>query len=129
LIDLDNFKPVNDQFGHPAGDQVLIEVARRLLAVVREGDTVARFGGDEFVVLLQPVRTHDEVAEIRDRFLHTLARPHIVNGEVVTVAASIGTSLMTARDDRISDLLHHADSSMYAVKRGRRREPVATTSY
>ncbi|HYI17015.1 MAG TPA: diguanylate cyclase [Thermomicrobiales bacterium] len=127
LIDLDNFKPVNDRFGHPAGDGVLIEVARRLSACVRDGDTVARFGGDEFVVLLQTVDNRDDVRDVRDRLVRALEQPHLIAGQKVTVTASIGTSLMTSADDRFSDLLHHADSNMYAVKRKRRPEPVRTS--
>jgi len=121
LIDLDNFKPVNDRYGHAAGDAVLVEVAQRLMATVSEGDTVARFGGDEFVVLLQSVQGYRDVVEIRDRLTAALAVPHTIAGELVPVTASIGASLMSSTDDRISDLVHHADSNMYAVKRNRRR--------
>jgi diguanylate cyclase (GGDEF)-like protein/PAS domain S-box-containing protein len=126
VIDLDNFKPVNDRFGHPAGDEVLIEVARRLSVSVREVDTVSRFGGDEFVILLQSVHGIDDVMDVRDRLSRVLAQPHTIREETVTVTASIGMSLMTSSDDRISDLLHHADGSMYAVKRDRRATPVVT---
>jgi diguanylate cyclase (GGDEF)-like protein/PAS domain S-box-containing protein len=127
LVDLDNFKPVNDRFGHPAGDSVLIEVARRLSVSVREVDTVARFGGDEFVILLQSVHGLDDVMEVRDRLSIVLAAPHSIGGEVVTVTASIGMSVMVSVEDRVSDLLHHADGSMYAVKRDRRDAPVLTS--
>lgn len=99
---------------------------RRLTACLRAEDTVARFGGDEFIVLLPRVRNDDEVREVRDRLARALEEPHTIDGETVTVTASIGASLMTAPDDRLSDLLHHADSSMYAVKRKRRREPTRT---
>ena len=129
IVDLDSFKPVNDRFGHPAGDGVLVEVARRLSACLRAEDTVARFGGDEFVVLLRSVRSHDEVREVRARLYRALEQPHTIGGESVTVSASIGTSLMTSPDDRLSDLLHHADGSMYAVKRERRQEPSKTNNY
>jgi diguanylate cyclase (GGDEF)-like protein/PAS domain S-box-containing protein len=128
LIDLDNFKPVNDRFGHPAGDKVLVEVARRLSVAVRDVDTVARFGGDEFVILLQSVRDFDEVMEIRDRLSRVLAEPHTIGDEVVTVTASIGISLTASPEDRASDLLHHADGSMYAVKRDRRAGPLQTNN-
>ncbi len=128
LIDLDDFKPVNDRFGHPAGDGVLIEVARRLSAAVRDVDTVARFGGDEFVVLLPAVQHHDDVREIRDRLYHVLEQSHTIAGETVKVTASIGTSLMTSDDDRVSDLLHHADTNMYAVKRDRRPHPAKASN-
>jgi diguanylate cyclase (GGDEF)-like protein/PAS domain S-box-containing protein len=128
LIDLDDFKPVNDRFGHPAGDGVLVEVARRLSAAVRDVDTVARFGGDEFVVLLPAVQHHDDVREIRDRLYRVLEQPHTIAGKPVLVTASIGTSLMTSDDDRVSDLLHHADTDMYAVKRDRRPHPAKASN-
>ncbi|HEX5164444.1 MAG TPA: diguanylate cyclase [Thermomicrobiales bacterium] len=127
LIDLDNFKPVNDRFGHPAGDQVLAEVARRLSGCLRSEDTAARFGGDEFVVLLRSVRGLGGIREVRERLSRELERPHLLDGEAVTVTASIGTSLTTTADDRLSDLLHHADSSMYAIKREHRRAPDRTS--
>jgi diguanylate cyclase (GGDEF)-like protein/PAS domain S-box-containing protein len=128
LIDLDNFKPVNDRFGHPAGDEVLVEVARRLSASVRDVDTVARFGGDEFVVLLPTVQNHDDVREVRDRIGRVLTQPHTIAGETVLVTASIGTSLMASDADRVSDLLHHADTHMYAVKRDRRPQPTKASN-
>jgi diguanylate cyclase (GGDEF)-like protein/PAS domain S-box-containing protein len=123
LIDLDNFKPVNDRFGHSAGDQVLVEVARRLSGCLRSEDTAARFGGDEFVVLLRSVRGLGGMRDVRERLSRALEQPHLVDGQPVTVTASIGTSLTTTADDRLSDLLHHADSSMYAIKREHRRAP------
>ena len=122
VVDLDNFKPVNDHYGHSAGDDVLVEVARRLTCVVREGDTVARFGGDEFVVLLRSVRNHDELSDVQDRLQHALEHPHTLAGDSVVVTASVGGSLLASVEDRLSDLLHQADSRMYAVKRGRRTE-------
>jgi diguanylate cyclase (GGDEF)-like protein/PAS domain S-box-containing protein len=128
LIDLDNFKPVNDRFGHTAGDEVLVEVARRLSGCLRSEDTAARFGGDEFVVLLRAVRGLGGIREVRERLSRELELPYLVDGQAVTVTASIGTSLTTTADDRLSDLLHHADSSMYAIK-SERRQTSARTSY
>ncbi|MGH9175967.1 MAG: PAS domain S-box protein, partial [Vicinamibacterales bacterium] len=87
LVDLDNFKPVNDRFGHSAGDGVLIEVARRLEGCVRDEDTVARLGGDEFVVLLRCVHASGDLDCVEQRVIAALAAPHLVTGEEVFVKA------------------------------------------
>lgn len=126
FIDLDHFKVVNDHLGHRFGDRILEIAAERISSVVRPGDTVARFGGDEFVVLLQSVNSYKDIVDIRDRLAAALAAPHEIADERVKVSASIGASLMISADDRISDMLHRADGSMYAVKRDRRRN--ATTA-
>src|SRR4051794_26583412 len=81
-----------------------------------------------FIVLLARVRSDDEIREIRDRIARVLDQPHTIRGAQVSVPASIGASLMTAAGDRLSDLLHDADSNMYAVKRERRRRPAKTNN-
>ncbi|GAA1994786.1 EAL domain-containing protein [Nakamurella flavida] len=116
-IDLDGFKPVNDIFGHGAGDEVLAMVAHRLRRAVRPGDTVARLGGDEFAVLATGVDLPGLEA-LASRVEQSLTEPHIVHGRTVTVPASMGAHLAHAGDnpDRVIDA---ADRLMYAAKRGR----------
>ncbi|WP_433207044.1 diguanylate cyclase domain-containing protein [Dactylosporangium sp. CS-047395] len=119
LVDLDDFKAVNDTLGHPVGDGLLIEVGRRLRAAVRPADLVARLGGDEFAVLvLNADDAHDQdgLDAIAERILAELAPPVHTHGHVLTVTASVGVA---ARDgeDGAQDLLRHADIAMYAAKR------------
>ena len=114
FVDLDGFKPVNDRFGHAAGDAVLVEVARRLVANIRDIDTVARLGGDEFAVLLEDV-TVREVLEISDRILASLAAGAEVAGHRVTLAASIGIAYGDGSESGEA-LLRHADLAMYEAK-------------
>jgi diguanylate cyclase (GGDEF)-like protein len=114
FIDLDAFKPVNDRFGHAAGDEVLIEVARRLLVDTRDSDTVARLGGDEFAVLLEGVSA-DEVVEISDRILASLAAGAEVAGHTVPLGASIGIAYGDGRESGEA-LLREADLAMYEAK-------------
>ena len=114
FVDLDGFKPVNDRFGHAAGDAVLVEVARRLVANTRDIDTVARLGGDEFAVLLEDV-TVTEVVEISDRILASLAAGAEVAGHRVTLGASIGIAYGDGSESGEA-LLRHADLAMYEAK-------------
>ena len=114
FIDLDAFKPVNDRFGHAAGDQVLVEVARRLVASTRDSDTVARLGGDEFAVLLEDV-TVGEVVEISDRILAALTRGVDVAGHTVPLGASIGIAYGDGSESGEA-LLRQADLAMYEAK-------------
>jgi diguanylate cyclase (GGDEF)-like protein len=114
FIDLDAFKPVNDRFGHAAGDQVLVEVARRLVACTRDSDTVARLGGDEFAVLLEDV-TVGMVVEISDRILAALTRGVEVSGHSVPLGASIGIAYGDGSESGEA-LLRQADLAMYEAK-------------
>jgi diguanylate cyclase (GGDEF)-like protein len=116
-LDLDGFKPVNDTLGHQAGDQVLIEIARRIESVLRKGDTCARLGGDEFVVLL-PSLNHEEKCIITvKRLLQIIAQPIHVQGQTFFLTASIGISICPGDDDSDADvLLNHADQAMYFAK-------------
>jgi diguanylate cyclase (GGDEF)-like protein/PAS domain S-box-containing protein len=114
-LDLDGFKPINDRHGHPVGDQVLIEVAERLREAVREGDTVARIGGDEFVVLLTDMDNMEEVETILSRIHGSVADPlRSATGEQVT--ASIGVTVYPLDSEDPDLLLHHADQAMYRAK-------------
>jgi len=114
FIDLNDFKTVNDSFGHRAGDQLLCEVARRLQAAVRAGDTVARFGGDEFALLCQDgnLETANRTAQ---RIAAALRRPIDLDGAAVSVQGSIGIAV-TEGTMSADDILHAADAAMYAVK-------------
>ena len=119
FIDLDDFKTVNDSLGHQAGDAILSDVARRLERAVRPADTVARFGGDEFAILLDGVSGSDEAALIAERLLSELERPTEVDGKQVYPRASIGICM--SDEDLLSqdaeELLRNADVAMYMAKR------------
>jgi diguanylate cyclase (GGDEF)-like protein len=114
MLDLDGFKEVNDTFGHNAGDQVLMQVARRIVASLRDGDVVARLGGDEFAILLANVAT-DEVAVLARRVLSALELPLVLMTNTVSVAASIGVA-SAAPGMTADELLRNADLAMYAAK-------------
>jgi diguanylate cyclase (GGDEF)-like protein/PAS domain S-box-containing protein len=115
-IDLDHFKRVNDEFGHAAGDRVLVEVARRLRVGVREQDTVARLGGDEFVVVFPRVATQEEAEAACERLAHIMEEPIAVGDSVVTVSISIGIAMFHPRVDDARSLLVKADIAMYSAK-------------
>jgi diguanylate cyclase (GGDEF)-like protein/PAS domain S-box-containing protein len=122
FLDLDGFKPVNDRLGHEAGDQLLVEVARRLKRCVRAGDTVARLGGDEFVLLLVDLESVQEAQNAFERVLAALAEPCPLKGEPATLSASIGVTLYPMDGADPDVLLRHADQAMYAAKQaGRNR--------
>ncbi|MES2148277.1 MAG: EAL domain-containing protein [Pseudomonadota bacterium] len=116
FLDLDGFKAVNDQYGHPAGDQLLIGVARHLNAVMRADDTLARLGGDEFVLLLSDVGTPEDCAQALDRILAAVGEPVCVEGTELRISASIGVSLYPADNVDADSLLRHADQAMYLAK-------------
>ena len=115
-LDLDDFKAVNDRFGHGAGDKVLVEVAERLGAVVRGGDTVARLGGDEFAVLLEHTAGVPEAASVAQRVLLCLSTPVRVEGIEVAAGASVGLAVEDDGGDSAEQLLHKADAAMYRAK-------------
>jgi diguanylate cyclase (GGDEF)-like protein len=121
-LDLDSFKPVNDTYGHAAGDDVLQTVAARLAAVTRPHDTIARLGGDEFAVLA-PRITPAVLAGLVARMTATINEPHLVHGDSVTVGASIGAYLARPGETAAA-CLHHADTAMYDLKRAR-QSPIA----
>jgi diguanylate cyclase (GGDEF)-like protein/PAS domain S-box-containing protein len=115
FLDLDDFKAVNDTYGHKAGDELLIEMTRRLLGCVRPGDTVARLGGDEFAVLLEDTDL-DTARVVVERMLHAAARPTVIAGEQVVVSLSVGVAEATADVTDPDQLLVEADTAMYAAK-------------
>lgn len=115
-VDIDDFKLVNDRHGHAAGDQVLVEVARRLGAAVRGGDTVARLGGDEFAVLLESASGRREAAAAAERVLRALSVPVDVHGAPVPAGASVGLAVDDAGGRSAEELLRRADIAMYRAK-------------
>ena len=119
FIDLDDFKTVNDSLGHAAGDTVLQEVARRLLGAVRPADTVARFGGDEFAVLLDGIEDSEEAADVAGRILRALELQFDVDGKHVYPRASVGICLADhgLGSSDAEELLRNADVAMYMAKR------------
>lgn len=120
FIDLDGFKPVNDGRGHAAGDQVLRQVARRLAEGFREADLVARFGGDEFVVLLSEVGDQEATGRLADKLVARLAAPYRLEEEDVSIGASIGVAFMPEDAEDIRTLIAQADAAMYDAKRAGR---------
>jgi diguanylate cyclase (GGDEF)-like protein len=120
FLDLDRFKAINDGLGHSVGNQLLQSVAKRLSAVVREIDTVARFGGDEFTVLVGDVQSTDDVAELARGILDLFARPFNVGGRELHTSTSVGVALFPDDGEDLDTLLKNADIAMYRAKaRGR----------
>ena len=117
FIDLDGFKDINDNLGHSAGDQVLREIATRLSACLREVDTIARHGGDEFVVLLEDVVTPEEVGQVTARMREVVAEPLAIEGREVCVTSSIGVALYPRDGKAVSALIAKADLAMYQAKK------------
>ena len=116
-IDLDRFKRINDLHGHDAGDKALCETAARLLSCVREPDTVARIGGDEFVVTLSELSAPENAGFVAGRIISALAKPMVIDGDEHGVGASIGVSVYPTDSDNLDELLRMADKAMYEVKR------------
>ena len=127
FIDLDHFKTINDARGHATGDLLLVEVASRLNQLLREVDTVARIGGDEFVVLVDSLDPHIEVAgklalTIAEKIRHALSQDFILNGQVYSSSCSIGVSLMPKAGQKADDLLRESDTAMYRAKSAGRNQ-------
>ena len=116
FLDLDGFKPVNDEFGHEAGDQVLIEVAARIKNNLREEDTVSRHGGDEFALLLTGLHSVDECTQTLSRIHQAIAEPYQINDYSVHIGASSGISIFPLDDADADTLVRHADQAMYQAK-------------
>lgn len=122
-LDLDGFKPINDRYGHKAGDGVLTEISRRLQEFIRTEDTIARLGGDEFVLLLTDLSSEEESGPVLARVLEIVTKPcELLNGVQVNVSASVGVTFYPTDHNDSDVLLRHADQAMYQAKQlGRNR--------
>jgi diguanylate cyclase (GGDEF)-like protein len=116
FIDLDQFKDVNDVYGHAVGDQLLVQAARRLTAAVRDSDVVARLGGDEFVVLLDGVADMEAAGRVADKVRQSLEHAYLVGGALLNSASSIGLALFPQDGDSAEVLMKNADTAMYHAK-------------
>jgi diguanylate cyclase (GGDEF)-like protein len=116
LLDLDRFKPVNDTFGHGYGDEVLRDLAQSVACVLRESDTVARIGGDEFAVLLAETDPPGAL-QVAEKLIQAITQPRTIAGRSISVGTSIGISLYPDHADDVDLLLQQADAAMYDAKR------------
>ena len=128
FIDLDDFKRMNDRYGHQSGDTILSEIGRRLREVVRPYDVVARVGGDEFVVILTRLSALAEAKILAEQILDATSEPFSVNGTVINPVLSIGLAYSAHRETDVNQLLRDADRSMLAIKKSRRRGGPANES-
>ena len=117
FVDLDRFKLVNDGLGHEIGDELLIAVSRRLISTVRSQDTVARIGGDEFLVLCEDLTDEDQAIELAERVTKAFADPFVLSRAELAVSSSIGIAITGRSSERAASLLQDADAAMYRAKR------------
>jgi diguanylate cyclase (GGDEF)-like protein/PAS domain S-box-containing protein len=117
FVDLDRFKLVNDGLGHETGDELLVSVSHRLGATVRRQDTLARIGGDEFVIVCEDLADEEQAVELAERVAHAFAEPFALSRAEVTVSASVGIAATSRSSERAANLLHDADAAMYRAKR------------
>jgi diguanylate cyclase (GGDEF)-like protein len=116
FLDLDRFKPVNDRYGHQVGDELLIEVGKRLNALLRQKDFVARIGGDEFVVIGGDIADQKSAKIFAERIIATISEPFAIAGQEITIGGSVGYVLGSFCDEKLDQLLTLADQAMYRVK-------------
>ncbi len=116
FLDLDGFKLINDTLGHDAGDALLRETAKRIVACVRDSDTVARMGGDEFTVILSKVRTRNSKDRVAKKIVEAIAHPFVINGKNCSVSVSIGIALYPDNGETAAQLVKIADAAMYLAK-------------
>lgn len=119
FLDIDNFKHINDEFGHTAGDQVIQTMARRLESVVRDSDTVSRHSGDEFLVLLNDIAQVSDAEKVAIKILEAVARPCVIDNQQLTFTASIGISVYADDGEDAATLISCADAAMYESKRAK----------
>lgn len=116
FLDLDNFKPVNDELGHNAGDELLIEVAQRIRTMLRQDDTVSRYGGDEFVMLLGEIKNRQDCEQFLHRLTDELSRPYQIENKTIRISASIGYTVYPFDQGSMQTLIEHADQTLYKAK-------------
>lgn len=119
LLDLNKFKPINDTWGHAAGDLVLQQVGERLRNLLRDTDVAVRLGGDEFVIVAEEVNSHSSLTQLIDKIRHTLEQPYAFQGQPLKVGVSIGHARFPDDGDNCTQLLAHADQVMYQQKHSR----------
>ena len=119
-MDMDRFKVVNDTLGHRTGDQLLIEVAKRLQSVLEESDVLARLGGDEFAILLSAIQSNEQVEAVARQIIEAVAAPFSVDQNVITTGISIGIAIGPDHGNSADALLVAADLALYSVKVGAR---------
>lgn len=120
LLDLDNFKDINDTLGHHMGDQLLQKVGERLVKLLREGDTVSRMGGDEFLLLLPEIKRKEVTKMIAQKIVEAFADPFVIDDHNLFITTSIGIAIYPDSSDNVDTLIKHADIAMYQVKEGGR---------
>ena len=121
FLDLDKFKPVNDQFGHKIGDKLLQMVAKRLLEHVRDMDTVTRIGGDEFVILFEDISDKTTTENMMTNILQAISIPYDIEGNKIEIGASAGIAIYPENGNDSNSLLHFADGEMYRMKNEKQR--------
>jgi len=129
VLDLDGFKQVNDRLGHPAGDKLLCAVAERLRDALREGDTVARMGGDEFTFLAPEADSAAAAERVAGKILATLAAPFVIDGQTLTIGGSLGVAVAPDHGSDAETLLKQADDAMYEAKAAGSVKPGPTTRF
>lgn len=117
FLDLDGFKQVNDRLGHQWGDELLRQVAQRLSTMLRASDTVSRFGGDEFTLIIPDLNPHDDIRPVAQKIVTTIAHPYALGNDTAHITTSIGISLFPDHGDSPDALVSHADMAMYQAKK------------
>jgi diguanylate cyclase (GGDEF)-like protein len=116
-FDVDDFKRINDTYGHDAGDQVLVELGRRVHSLLRLADTLARIGGDEFVILYEDLHDVASAQRLATRLLESMKAPWLVDGEALTISVSVGVAVAESAPTSYREMLKHADAALYEAKR------------
>jgi diguanylate cyclase (GGDEF)-like protein len=119
MLDLDRFKAINDTMGHPAGDELLKQVAQRLSAIVKDAGEVGRLGGDEFQVLLPDMDDRGTLGELANRIVQSLSQPYQINGRRAIIGVSVGIAVAPYDGVEANELTHAADMALYCAKEAR----------